>query len=198
MLILFFRSIISILILLIFSGLSVKEIPSYSLPETCVSAEEMKLYDLINEYRKKKKLPKIPLSKSLTFVAQTHSKDLMENEPVKGNCNGHSWSSKGNWTSCCYTPDHKEKECMWNKPKELTSYTSNGYEIAYYSSAGASAEQALAIWQKSKGHNPLLINSGIWKEDQWNAIGIGIYKNYATVWFGVETDKEGTPGKCLN
>lgn len=195
---LFFKIAIPFFILLFFPNHTVKENLNYSFKETCVSAEEIKLYNLINEYRKQKRLPKIPLSKSLTFVAQTHSRDLMDNDPVKGNCNGHSWSSKGNWTSCCYTPDHKEKECMWNKPKELTNYTSNGYEISYFSSAGATPEQALSIWQKSKGHNPLLINSGIWKEDQWNAIGIGIYKNYATVWFGVEVDKEGVPEKCGN
>lgn len=190
------RSFIPIIILLVFSGLSVKEISIHSLPETCLSKEEMKLYTLINEYRKQKKLPKIPLSKSLTFVAQTHSKDLMENKPVKGNCNGHSWSSKGNWSSCCYTPDHKQKECMWNKPREITNYTSNGFEIAYYSSSGASPEQALEIWKKSNGHNPLLINSGIWKKDTWNAIGIGIYQNYATVWFGTEIDPDGEAFKC--
>ena len=32
----------------------------------------------------------------------------------------HSWSANGSWTPCCYTADHARKECMWNKPGEIT------------------------------------------------------------------------------
>src|SRR5687767_8026143 len=77
--------------------------------EVCLNAEEKKLYDLIMEYRKSKKLPPIPLSTKLTLVAQTHARDLADHhefEP-KSKCNPHSWSDKGNWTPCCYTNDHK-------------------------------------------------------------------------------------------
>ena len=35
-----------------------------------------------------------------------------------------------------------------------------------------------------------MINLGIWKNRTWNAVGVGIYKNYAVVWFGEESDKE--------
>ncbi|MBX9850383.1 MAG: CAP domain-containing protein [Cytophagaceae bacterium] len=200
------RTFLFVLPLLLF-GSSVPrsiEVNVYKAPEfieenpvknVCVSEEELKLYNLITEYRKQKKLPKIPLSKSLTFVAQTHSKDLMENKPT-GECNMHSWSNKGKWTSCCYTPDHKQSQCMWNKPSELTSYKSTGFEISYYYSKDVKAEGALESWKQSKGHNPVIINSGIWKDYKWNAIGIGIYKNYATVWFGTEVDKEEVAVKC--
>lgn len=162
---------------------------------TGLTDEETKLYNLIMEYRKEKGLPSIPLSKSLTFVAQTHVKDLQNNKPDQGECNAHSWSSKGKWTSCCYTPDHKNAECMWNKPRELTSYTGNGFEIACgssdsrYSSFVMTAEYALQSWKKSQGHNTVIVNMGIWKDYSWNAIGIGIYKGFAVVWFGVEEDK---------
>ena len=81
-----------------------------------LSEQEQELYNLIMEYRAQKKLPPIPLSKSLTFVARTHAKDLGDNRPDIKKCNMHSWSKKGNWTSCCYTSDHKKAECMWNKP----------------------------------------------------------------------------------
>ncbi|MEA3497116.1 MAG: CAP domain-containing protein, partial [Bacteroidota bacterium] len=67
-----------------------------------LTEEELKLYNLIIEYRQEKKLPPIPLSPSLTIVAQTHVKDLADNNPDKGRCNTHSWSDKGKWTSCCY------------------------------------------------------------------------------------------------
>lgn len=192
----FLRSLLILMVVILLSSVSIKKEDIRSNIDTCISSDEMKLYNLINSYRKQKKLPPIPLSKSLTFVAQTHAKDLMNNRPEKGNCNGHSWSDKGKWTACCYTPDHAQSECMWNKPKELTSYTDTGYEIAYFSSVGVKPEQALDVWKKSAGHNIVIINGTGWKDFKWKSIGVGIYKNYATVWFGVEPDKEGSPKSC--
>jgi uncharacterized protein YkwD len=160
--------------------------------EICLSAEEQKLYKMIMVYRKSKKLDPIPLSAKMTKVAQTHARDLSHNYTfdVKNRCNPHSWSKKGKWTACCYTNDHKEASCMWNKPKELTGYAGNGYEIAYYSSGGANAQEGLDGWKLSPGHNPLLINSGIWADMKWQAIGIAIYKEYGLVWFGDAADQE--------
>jgi uncharacterized protein YkwD len=156
----------------------------------CLSTEEEKLYKLIMTYREGKKLPIIPFSAKLTQVAQAHVRDLADNFDYdnKRGCNPHSWSKNGTWTSCCYTPDHKRKECMWDKPKEIAGYIGSGYEIAYYSSAGASAEEGLDGWKKSPGHNPLLINSGIWSKSTWKGLGIGIYKEYGVVWFGETED----------
>jgi hypothetical protein len=77
---------------------------------------------------------------------------------------------------------------MWDKPRELTWYTGDGYEIAYWSSAGASAEEALKGWKKSNGHNTVIINGGVWRDAQWKAIGIAIQGEYAVVWFGKEED----------
>lgn len=84
---------------------------------------------------------------------------------------------------------------MWNKPKEIAGYSGYGYEIAYYSSLGANAQEGIDGWKISQGHNPLLINSGTWKKVTWKAIGIGIYKEYGLVWFGEETD-ETVPALC--
>jgi uncharacterized protein YkwD len=164
--------------------------------EVCLSPNEKELYNLLMQYRKSKKLPAIPLSKALTLVAQTHSKDLYENRPDQDPCNQHSWSDKGTWKPCCYYPDHRNKECMWDKPKELTNYSSPGFEIAYFHSAKAVPTDALDAWKKSQGHNAVIINLGMWKKQQWNAIGLSIYKNYATVWFGMQTDAEGPPSVC--
>lgn len=170
--------------------------------DTTISKEELKLYDLIMTYRKSKKLPKIPLSKSLTYVAQEHCKDLAINKPdLQSGCNAHSWSDKGKWSSCCYTSDHKKSKCMWDKPKELTSYTDNGYEIACGSSDPKfkdfvmTADYALGAWKKSVPHNNVIINKGNWTDMNWNAIGIGIHGGFATVWFGTAVDKEGEPAK---
>jgi len=159
--------------------------------EVCLTSEEKKLYDLIMAYRKSKKLPPIPYSAKLTKVAQVHARDLEENYSYgnMGDCNPHSWSDKGTWSSCCYTPDHKEAKCMWQKPKEIADYAGNGYEIAYYSSAGANAIEGLEGWKKSQGHNPLLVNTGTWAKVNWKAIGIGFYGQYGVVWFGEEADE---------
>ncbi len=163
---------------------------------TCLSSEEQKLYTLIMEYRKSRHLKPIPFSAKLTMVAQAHVHDLMENFDYQGRdkCNPHSWSTHGKWSSCCYTPDHKFAKCMWDKPREIAGYPGDGYEIAYYHSAAARADEALAGWKSSSGHNPLLINSGIWTKKEWKAIGIGVFANYAVVWFGdVDDPSELTP-----
>jgi uncharacterized protein YkwD len=184
------KSIVLITILLLFQaseGITVPE-PGGT---TCVTQEEKKLYDLMMAYRKSKRLPPIMLSAKLTQVAQAHARDLAENYSfdVKNECNPHSWSQKGKWSACCYTNDHKQAECMWKKPAEIAGYSSAGYEIAYYSSAGASAQEGLAGWKKSPSHNPLIINEGIWKKVTWRGVGIGIYKEYGVVWFGELEDK---------
>ena len=85
---------------------------------------------------------------------------------------------------------------MWDKPKEIAGYESPGYEIAYYSSAGATAEEGLKGWKKSPSHNPLLINTGIWKDIDWGGIGIGIYGEYGVVWFGQLEDEQRTITVC--
>ncbi|HET9487236.1 MAG TPA: CAP domain-containing protein [Chryseosolibacter sp.] len=143
------------------------------------------------KYRKSKGLPPIALSAKLTQVAQVHARDLANNYKFdpENKCNPHSWSKKGEWSSCCYTSDHKQAKCMWDKPKEISGYNSAGYEMAYYSSSGANAIEGLDGWKKSPSHNPMMINEGIWKQVTWKGIGIGIYKEYGIVWFGELEDK---------
>jgi len=154
-----------------------------------LSTDESELYDLVMKYRKVKGLPGIPLSKSLTIVAQTHAKDLDENYVDDTKCNLHSWSNNGNWKPVCYTKNHAQAELMWSKPKELTSYQGNGYEIAFAENEEylADAENALENWKSSKDHNAVILNKGVWKK-KWNAIGIGIYGSFAVIWFGKELD----------
>lgn len=158
--------------------------------EVCLGAEEKKLLELINGYRKQKKLPPVPFSAKLTQVAQAHVRDLTAHFDYenRGDCNPHSWSANGGWTACCYTADHKQAACMWNKPREIAGYDSEGYEIAFFSSDGAEASESLAGWKSSPGHNPVIINEGTWKDVGWKAIGVGIKGTYAVVWFGVLED----------
>jgi uncharacterized protein YkwD len=169
--------------------------------QSCLTDNEYRLYQLIMEYRKDKGLPAIPLSYSLSYVAGAHAWDLSTNQPDHGKCNMHSWSENGPWTGCCYTEDHKEADCLWSKPSELTDYDDFGYEVAYYSSKTVEQhadlpKAALEGWKKSPGHNHMIINKYGWKRMKWNAVGIGIFGNYAVVWFGEEKDKAGRPEPC--
>ncbi|MFB6307176.1 MAG: hypothetical protein ABEH43_09365, partial [Flavobacteriales bacterium] len=132
-------------------------------------------------------------SGSLSMVAQVHAKDLQENEPQseKG-CNLHSWSKSDKWKGCCYTPDHQNANCMWKKPKELTNYKGNGFEIASINTKEMTAGEAFETWRKSTQHRNVILNRKTWKDTEWNAIGVGIFENYATVWFGKKKDKRET------
>ena len=182
------KSIIFLTLLIVLQGSA-----HVSTPEertVCLNSEEKKLYDMMMAYRKSRGLPPIKVSAKLTQVAQTHARDLAENYKFdpKNKCNPHSWSSKGKWSSCCYTSDHKKAGCMWDKPKEISDYSGPGYEIAYYSSAGASASEGLEGWKKSPSHNPLIVNEGIWSKVNWRAVGVGFYKEYGIVWFGEVED----------
>lgn len=189
------KSLISVIVLLLyFCPVTQAQNKTYTV---CISKDEIKLYELIMQYRKEKGLPAIPLSRALTFVAKSHAKDLSENTLSDG-CNMHSWSDKGNWTACCYTSDHKKAQCMWDKPMELTNYSGDGFEIAHgvNGTYKATPEKALEGWKNSKGHNSVIISEGKWADNPWKAIGIGIYNGYAVVWFGMDADSEGKPETC--
>jgi len=164
----------------------------------CVSTEEVKLYNLINKYREEKGLEPVRFSASLSQVAKYHAIDLTQNYDLKDqkNCNPHSWSDKGDWTACCYTNDHKNPECMWKKPLEINGYPGDGFEIVYFHSNEVKAAPALESWKKSKGHNPVIVNEGTWAKAKWNAVGVGIYGNFAAVWFGMIKDPAGEPVQC--
>ena len=158
-----------------------------------LSIEERKLYKLISDYRKSLGLPVVPVSPALTHVAQSHVKDLADNKPDLGDCNAHSWSAFGPWEGCCYTSDHSKASCAWDKPREMTGYKGNGYEIAVGSNKCCSdfvmtPEYALQSWIKSPAHHACMTNQNMWAEE-WKAMGVGLYKGFAVVWFGHEEDK---------
>ncbi len=154
------------------------------------SAQAAELIELVNEYRAQNGLAAIPASPSLCRVGETHVGDLADNRPdADPGCNLHSWSGEGSWSACCYTEDHAEAQCMWDKPRELTDYPGNGYENAH---AGVSTpEAALAGWKGSPGHNAVILNQDAWEDHPWGALGAGLNAGYAVLWFGEESDPEG-------
>ena len=162
----------------------------------CISPVEVELYNLINEYRKLYNLPPIPLSMSLSYVAKTHARDLFFNRPDQGSCNFHSWSDKGKWKPFCYPKDEKKNFSVWDKPKEITPYKSKGYEIVYWENNPVTIDSILPFWKSIDYFNSFLIYTGKWQGKTWLAIGIGIYENYASVWFGETPDPEGEPWIC--
>lgn len=149
------------------------------------------LCDVINEYRATQGLAAVPISVSLMTVAEAHVADLDAHPDVlEGECNLHSWSeTSAEFGGCCYTPDHAQAQCMWDKPRELTDYTGNGYEIA--ASGTPTPEGALSAWQGSPGHHDVILNAGQWGSfSPWPAMGCGILGAYAVVWFGDAPDPD--------
>jgi hypothetical protein len=158
--------------------------------QTCagdgLEPEEAKLYQMVNQYRAQNGLPPIPLSKSLTLVANRHVLDLAKN----------IGSLTHGWSDCAYDAGNSSTwPCMWEAPQRLgTAYSGRGYENAHGGSGRyrASAASALRGWQRSSPHNAVILNQGIWQGKQWNALGIGIYRGYAVLWFGEEPDPANT------
>lgn len=144
------------------------------------SAEEADLYRFINEYRAVNGLPPIAASKSLSTVANRHVLDLEEN--IQEITHG--------WSDAEYNPaDSSTWPAMWEAPQRLgTAYQDFGFENAFFSSAGATAEGALSSWSQSGGHNAVILNQDVWADSEWNALGIGIYGDYAVMWVGESSD----------
>lgn len=173
-------------------------------PAGCLSAEEIELADLINQYRGDNGLPAIPVSATLTAVAQWHVADVTYAVQVTGDygndpsCNLHSWYGlpAAPYTTCCYTPDHAQANCMWSKPSEVSSgsYAATGYEIAAWGYSSPAA--ALQGWQNSSSHDDVILNAGIWSSRTWGAFGVGIGDGFYYVWFAEASDPTAAPVAC--
>jgi hypothetical protein len=181
------------LLILLFRPASAQD----SIPhEFCISQDEFKLYELINEYRKKMNLSEIPLSNSLSYVAKTHAMDLAENRPDTGTCNFHSWSDKGKWKPCCFVREVKDRSCMLNKPSEFTLYPGPAFELVYWESREANAARAFDQWSETTVSRSMMTNLKEWENRKWNALGIGIYKGFAIAWLGEKVDVENQIAIC--
>lgn len=158
-----------------------------AIPLTDCSPAALQLIELVNAYRAENGLTAIPASPSLCTVAAAHTRDLAEHAPhAQPGCNLHSWSDGGDWMPCCYTEDHAQAPCMWNKPRELTGYRGIGYENA---AAGITdPDEALASWQSSSGHDEVILNRGKWGSHPWRAIGADVHGGFAVLWFGEDPD----------
>lgn len=148
-----------------------------------ISSEEQQLANLINQYRKENKLSEIPISKSLSVLANRHLLDLQIN--VKYLTHG--------WSNCPYDIKNKETwNCVMEAPKRLNvDFNGNGFENLYRNlNANATPALALEGWKKSPLHNSLLLNLGTWTSQNWEAIGISIRGQFAAVWFGTSNSNK--------
>jgi Ca2+-binding RTX toxin-like protein len=169
-------------------------------PEDALSLDELDLYRSINDYRAQNGLPAVPLSRALTVVAGRHALDLVENigdfvAGAPGENRGHSWSD-----APYDGRDAATYSNMWTAPQRLqTGYPGDGYEIAigypapYITSQIMTPAQALSGWEGSALHNAVILNQPPWNRPDlsWDAVGVGIYKGVATVWFGADPDPTG-------
>lgn len=165
--------------------------------DTPLSEKEKELVKLINDYRISLGKKPLNVSKSLTYVARTHTKDqilhfeydLKDERGLPANL--HSWSKYGNWTPVMYTDDHQYGALTRKKPAELTQYKLGGLEISvgqqnYDQVHQITPSLALRLWKNSPGHNHEIIKDNI-LYDVYHAeriMGISIHDGFANVWFG--------------
>jgi hypothetical protein len=168
-----------------------------SLLTFCLNPEEVKLMKFITQFRLSQNLKPISLSSSLTTIAKIHLKDLEENLPTPG-CSYHSWSNRGQWLPCCHTNNLISMECSFLKPKELTDYKENGFELIYFEHEEniSVSERSLKFWKQNPEFNDFLSNKNEWKNMNWKAMGIAVSKRFGIIWLGTEKDIKEMPNIC--
>jgi cell division septation protein DedD len=160
-----------------------------------LTQDESILFNMINDMRRQNMLPSIPLSKDLCIVAQTHIADLIKMKPQEKGCSLHSWSGAGKWTACCNTKEVFGIQCMKSKPREITGYAGDGYELIYWGEDNAIPAEAAALWRDVEASSDMILSRAKWSNYQWRALGVGIKGGYAILWLGdsVSSDKPGKP-----
>ncbi|MBN2638594.1 MAG: SPOR domain-containing protein [Bacteroidales bacterium] len=164
----------------------------------CMTSEEEQVAEAINKIREVYHKKPLELSVSLSFVAHTHVNDLQVNHPDTSICNLSSWSDKGSWTPCCFNPYVVKQECMWDKPKELTTYRYRGYELASYFQDGMNVDSLVKFLQDADDALDMILTQNDWEKKSWICLGVGLSDNYASIWFGQRPDAEGKPKICKN
>jgi uncharacterized protein YkwD len=164
-----------------------KLLSSFNCAGDTINSEEQELQRLINQYRAQYQLPYIPLSPSLSIVANRHLRDLQENAQFYSRT-GQNW--RFGWSNCPFDGKNPSTfNCMWTAPQRLkTAYPGKGYEMICGGLGKISAETALNCWRRSAANNEVILNQGSWLNYQWKAIGIALDKGYAVLWFGQEFD----------
>ncbi|MBT0662900.1 hypothetical protein KI809_01200 [Geobacter pelophilus] len=176
-------------------------------PSNCLTEAEAELGRLLNGLRRESGLSPLPIKQPLYAVAKWHVIDLASNAPHRNSnddqgmaCNLHSWSDRGKdaggWEPLCYTQDHKRALGMWKKPREISGHRSNGYENIYWTSAPFTPVMAINYWEGKKEELDMMLQQGNWKRHKWQTIGVGVYGNYAAVWFSEKPTDDPSMTQC--
>lgn len=183
-----------ILIVMLYSlhNFAQKDIPS----EYCINTNEIELFNQLNQLIDEYGKTELELSASLSYVANIHVNDLFKNRPDTSVCNLSSWSGNGDWTACCHNPYVPQQDCMWDKPKELTTYPYRGYELVSYFEDDFTIDSVMKLWSTSKEVLDMILTEGNFKKKKWICMGVGINSNYVSVWFGQRSDKVKPPDIC--
>lgn len=168
------------------------------LDDFCMSNDELNLFDRINEIRKDYDKNTIQLSSSLSYVAQLHVNDLETNRPDTSICSYSSWSDHGSWSPCCYNKYVHDPDCMWDKPKELTTYKYRGYEMVTFFEDNFNNDSIVNLWSDSKEVLDMILTQGAYEKKKWICGGLSIGKNYVSLWFGQRRDMQKEPEICDN
>jgi cell division septation protein DedD len=164
---------------------------------TGISQDENILYNMINDMRVQSKLPTIPLSPELCKVAQVHIADLIKYKPQDRGCSLHSWSGSGKWTACCNTKEVFGIQCMKSKPREITGYKGDGYELIYWGEDKATPADAATLWKQVDASADMILSRAKWIGYEWKAMGVGIHDGYAILWLG-DSVSSSLPPKPVN
>jgi hypothetical protein len=149
-----------------------------------MNQEETILFNMINDMRIQSKLPAIAFSSDLCKVANTHIADLIKYKPQDKGCSLHSWSGSGKWTSCCNTKEVFGIQCMKSKPREITGYKGDGFELIYWGEDKATPEEAATLWKQVDASSDMILSRAKWSGYQWKALGVGMKDGYAILWLG--------------
>lgn len=144
-----------------------------------VSSEEKILLNLVNRYRVANGRSELRSSKPLSMVANRRMLDLKQN--LK--------SLTHSWSNCKYDiNDQKTWGCVTDSPQRLNSgYDGRGFETLYRTAMGrALSIPALDAWKKSTLHNSIILNLGIFKDLEWDELGVAIDGQFAALWFGTK------------
>jgi hypothetical protein len=182
---------------------------------TCLTVEEADLARLVNEYRQSLSppLPPLPISRTLTKVAQRHARDTVPNSPdaLHWRCNQHSWSATcpDTWRPLCFTASPKSTQSMWSKPREFNpAFQHDGYgistkifrlpsrssKVVHLTPAGA-----MSSWKSSPPHDEVLTRSAAWHSaahPDFQPFGVGMYEGRAHAWFSYGSDPAGSVPLC--
>merc|ERR1712242_227852 len=102
-------------------------------------------------------------------------------QPFVCDSNLDSWYGHSKGKDCCYTSDHANAECMWDKPSEILggSYPT-GFEISHWRSPSASPTSAVDGWMNSGGHSAVALSTNGW---DLHKIGCWYTGKFANCWF---------------